>query len=227
MKNPTSHLRLALPLNLFKTVLFLFKANLILKSISRSYFYLPAYVEYRTKIYIHKTARIIFDNHGFLVLGTENSSFWGWARKCKIYMKDESKLIINGFNQIGIGTLVWLLDKGCITFNGDVSTSGDNKIICKSKITIGRGTQIAFGVTISDHDFHKTYTYGVENPETKPIIIGENVWIGMNSIILKGVTLGDNCIVAAGSVVTKSFPNNVMIGGNPAKIIKNNVEFYG
>ena len=53
-----------------------------------------------------------------------------------------------------------------------------------------------------------------------PIAIGNNVWIGSKSIILKGVKLGDNVIVAAGSVVTKSFAGNVMIGGNPAGIIK-------
>lgn len=227
MKNPVSHLRLSLFLNLIKSTFFLFRKNLFLKSYSRAYLWLPAYIEYRTKISMHRLSEIIFDNDGFLVLGTENSSFYAWARKCKIYMKSRSKLTINGFNQIGIGSLVWLLDNASVTLDGDVSTSGDNKIICKSSIFIGKGTQIAFGAIISDHDFHKTYTNGLQNPETKPIVIGKNVWIGMNAIILKGVCLGDNCIVAAGSVVTKSFTNNVMVAGNPAKIIKENVEFYG
>jgi maltose O-acetyltransferase len=54
----------------------------------------------------------------------------------------------------------------------------------------------------------------------KPIKIGNNVWIGGNAIICPGVTLGDNIVVAAGAVVTKNFPDNVLIGGNPAKIIK-------
>lgn len=54
----------------------------------------------------------------------------------------------------------------------------------------------------------------------KPVKIGNNVWIGGRSVIAPGVTLGDNVVVAAGSVVTKSFPDNVVIGGNPAKIIK-------
>lgn len=55
----------------------------------------------------------------------------------------------------------------------------------------------------------------------KPVKIGDNVWIGGRSVIAPGVTLGNNVVVAAGSVVTKSFPDNVVIGGNPAKIIKN------
>lgn len=54
----------------------------------------------------------------------------------------------------------------------------------------------------------------------KPITIGNNVWIGGSSVLIPGVTLGDNVVVAAGAVVTKSFPDNVVVGGNPARIIK-------
>ena len=54
----------------------------------------------------------------------------------------------------------------------------------------------------------------------KKVVIGNKVWIGGGAIILPGVTLGDNVVVAAGAVVTKPFPDNVVIGGNPAKIIK-------
>jgi acetyltransferase-like isoleucine patch superfamily enzyme len=53
-----------------------------------------------------------------------------------------------------------------------------------------------------------------------PIVIGNGCWIGTRALILPGVTIGDGCLVAAGSVVTKSFPSNVMVGGVPAEIIK-------
>ena len=56
-----------------------------------------------------------------------------------------------------------------------------------------------------------------------PITIGENVWIGCRALILKGVTIGDGAVVAAGAVVTKDVPANCVVAGNPAKIIKENV----
>jgi maltose O-acetyltransferase len=54
----------------------------------------------------------------------------------------------------------------------------------------------------------------------KPVIIGNNVWIGGNAVINPGVHIGDNVVVASGAVVTKNVPNSVVVGGNPAKIIK-------
>jgi galactoside O-acetyltransferase len=53
-----------------------------------------------------------------------------------------------------------------------------------------------------------------------PITIGNNVWIGMNSVIMRGVTIGENSIIGANSVVTKDIPANVIAAGNPCKVIK-------
>jgi len=86
-------------------------------------------------------------------------------------------------------------------------------------IIIGKGTYIApnVGIITSDHDPQNLVNY--LPPEN--VIIGENCWIGMNAMILPGVILGDYTIVGAGAVVTKSFQEgNVIIAGNPAKIIK-------
>lgn len=88
-----------------------------------------------------------------------------------------------------------------------------------AKIYIGGGTYIApnVGIITTNHDLYNIN----KHMDGKDVIIGNKCWIGMNAIILPGVKLGDNTIVGAGSVVTKSFPDgNIVIAGNPAKIIK-------
>ncbi|WP_423189654.1 sugar O-acetyltransferase [Alkalibacterium sp. f15] len=88
-------------------------------------------------------------------------------------------------------------------------------------ITIGKNAMLgpAVNLVTPEHPLKATernsgYEYG------RPITIGDNCWIGTNATIVGGVTLGDNVVIAAGSVVTKSFSDNVVIGGVPAKIIK-------
>lgn len=96
-------------------------------------------------------------------------------------------------------------------------------------LTIGAYSKITRGVTILTHDYSLSVlrrVYGEwigEGAETK---IGENCFIGMNATILMGTTLGNNVIVGAGSVVRGTFPDNVVIAGNPAKIICTLEEHY-
>lgn len=88
-----------------------------------------------------------------------------------------------------------------------------------AKLIIGKGTKIApnCGFITSNHNFYNLN----KSAEGKDIRIGENCWIGMNSVILPGVILGNHTIVGAGSIVTKSFTEgNCVIAGNPAKKIK-------
>lgn len=96
-------------------------------------------------------------------------------------------------------------------------------------ISIGRGCKITEGVKILAHDYSIIVTRRIYNTHTgnaKKTIIGDNVFIGMNAIILMGAHIGDNCIVAAGSVVTKKFPDNCVIAGNPARIICTLDEYF-
>src|SRR5690606_16110848 len=95
-------------------------------------------------------------------------------------------------------------------------------IHAQKKIKIGNNTVIAAGVQIVDSNGHETIstnrTVGRDIPES--IIIEENVWIGLNSIILKGTHIGKNSIIGANSVVKGIFPDNSLLIGNPAKVVK-------
>ena len=83
-------------------------------------------------------------------------------------------------------------------------------------IHIDEYTSLTANVTVLTHDYI--------NRKHKDTYIGKNCFIGMNSIILPGITIGDHVVVAAGSVVTKNVPSNSLVGGNPAKIIRENIQ---
>lgn len=227
MKNWSAHLQPEAPANLAKSLLFRLSRRCVVGgSIASGYLGLPTYMDWRTNLHFERGASVSFSDDAFLVLGTERSSFRGWAGRTSLFLKENAKLEIHGYNQIGRGSLVWIMAGGRVEMHG-ATTNGVNKIIAKERVTIGRGTQIAWGVTIADHDFHRTFTDGVPNPETAPVRIGEGVWIGMDATILKGVEVGDGAVIAAGAVVTRSVPPRALVGGVPARVIKENVEFHG
>ena len=126
---------------------------------------------------------------------------------------------------------------------GDNCYIGNSSFISVSEIIIGNNVTIAWGCTIYNHNSHSldyldrrkdlidqrndyfnkkplTRSKDWSKVITKPIIIEDDVWIGFNCIILKGVKIGEGAIVAAGSVVTKDVQPWTMVGGNPAKLIK-------
>ncbi len=133
-------------------------------------------------------------------------------------------------NMIGLSQRCMLVAKGGnISIGSGVCMSGCT-LYSMNRIRIGRGTDIGSGCKIIDTDFHPlpfSERFPKDQPnkvKTKPIKIGEGCFIGANSIILKGTTLGKNVVVGAGSVVSGTFPDNVIIAGNPARIIKENKE---
>ena len=120
---------------------------------------------------------------------------------------------------------------------GDFTLLNGALIMAEEKIDIGSHCLISWNVGIADSDFHPLEPaqrlvdakalapFFKDRPprpklKTAPVRIADNVWIGMNATILKGVSIGDNSVVAAGSVVTKSVPANTVVAGNPAIVVK-------
>jgi len=124
--------------------------------------------------------------------------------------------------------LIEVRDNATLIIGNDVGLS-DVSIICHEKITIGNNVLIGLQSQIRDTDNHslnpQDWLNGLDwkNKKTAPISIGDNVFIGGCSIILKGVTIGSNAIVGAGSIVTKDIPPYEIWAGNPAVCIKKHI----
>jgi len=104
---------------------------------------------------------------------------------------------------------------------GENTAIGDRTEIHAGQcVNIGANCNISWDVCIMDRDYHK---FNSPAEIIKPVNIKDNVWIGCNSIITKGVTIGEGAVVAAGSVVTKDVPPKTVVGGNPAKVIKEDI----
>lgn len=90
-------------------------------------------------------------------------------------------------------------------------------------VSIGNNVNLAQGITVTalNHNFDDaTKRIDEQGVSTKPVVIGDDVWIGANVVVLPGVTIGSHCVVAAGAVVTKDVPDRTLVAGVPAKVIK-------
>lgn len=117
---------------------------------------------------------------------------------------------------------VWFAGErlGRITLGDFVLVSPGVRIISSIGIEIGTDSMLASDVYISDSDWHGIYDRTQEAGQAAPVKIGRNVWIGIGALVGKGVTIGDNSIIAAGSVVVKDIPANVIAAGNPCRPVR-------
>lgn len=138
---------------------------------------------------------------------------------CSIFAGCSFAVKGNGFCSVGDHTLL----------NGAL-------IMCEQEVTIGTHCLISWNVGIADSDFHPLdpvarrrdaelmnpyFAKGDRPPiPTRPVRIGNNVWIGMGAIVLKGVTIGDDSVIGAGAVVSRDVPAGVVVAGNPARVVK-------
>jgi acetyltransferase-like isoleucine patch superfamily enzyme len=94
------------------------------------------------------------------------------------------------------------------------------RIAAATGITIGDNCMFATNSYVTDADWHDQYDRTAAPGKTSAITLKDNVWIGDSAIVCKGVTIGDNSIVGAGAVVARDVPPNVIVAGNPARIVK-------
>ncbi len=110
--------------------------------------------------------------------------------------------------------------QGRIQIGDCVLMSPGARLSASDEIVLGNGVMMANGAYITDSDWHTLYDRTARAPEPTPVHIGDNVWLGDHATVLKGVTIGANSVVAAQAVVTRDVPANVVVAGNPARVVK-------
>lgn len=138
--------------------------------------------------------------------------------------------------KIGGGGFIELGARNIFTRNSSLQASGGRivlgsgnyfnesaKIICMEEVQVGDNCLFADSVNVYDHD-HKIDDLNLpinkQGYATRPVRIGNNVWLGAKVVVLKGVKIGDGAVIAAGAVVTKDVPAYAIAGGIPAKVLK-------
>ena len=160
------------------------------------------------------------DFRGFPHIFSRTSGKIVIGNDCKIYSSTVS-------NHVGLNHKVIIrtqLPEAEIIIGNNVGISGST-ILSRVKITIGDNTNIGANCFITDTDHHpldpiERLSNSSKNIVNKPVSLGKNVWLAEGVKVLKGVSIGDNSIVGTGSIVINSVPANVIVAGNPAKIIR-------
>lgn len=175
-------------------------------------------------INVSTTAKIELDENSHLEINRVNIKRKK-VKPCTLWLGEKSVFHCKGSFTMYEGAAVVILDEGILEV-GSYSYMNESLIQCATHISIGDGCAIAGGVLIQDTDFHPILDEnGVPKCYSKPIKIGNHVWICANAIILKGVNIGDGAIIAAGAVVTKDVPAYCLVAGNPARVIRENINW--
>lgn len=134
-------------------------------------------------------------------------------------------IVFKGKCNIGHGSKISVGKNAKLTLGNNFAVSAESSIVSFLEITFGSNCLLSWDILIMDTDFHKIKDNSntvINNP--KPVIIGDNVWIGCRSLILKGSEIPNGCIIGANSVVSKKLDNErSLYVGNPCKLVKEDV----
>lgn len=168
---------------------------------------------------IHWTCKLLIYNFGKIDLG----------KGASIQEHTAVEIFKNGHLSIGTrtaicrGSILFVLNGAKLSIGNNSYIGEYNNIRCTGKIRIGDNVRISQLITITDGQYNfsdKNRLIGNQGYQKGKVIIGDDVWVGSNSVILPGVKIGNGVVVGAGSVITKNIPDYAVVVGNPARVIK-------
>ena len=170
-------------------------------------------------IELDKASKMILNQT--LTIGTPQVK--GSHKETRLLLEENATMTVNNQFMMFAGSYIRVIKGGHLILHGGFINE-NVQITCGDRIEIGRDCAIGRDVVIRSYDGHTIEQDGYRISE--PIVIENHVWIGQGAQILKGVHIGEGAIVAAGAVVTKDVPAHAVVGGVPAKVIKENVKWH-
>lgn len=137
-----------------------------------------------------------------------------------IHIGDCFTAVAEPMHRVEIGVWGRGAGEGTIRIGNCVLMSPGSRISASDEVVIGDGVMMANGTYITDSDWHTVYDRTTRSDVVTPVHIRDNVWLGDHATVLKGVTIGENSVVAARAVVTRDVAPNVVVAGNPARVVK-------
>lgn len=174
--------------------------------------------ESRTVIQMNDGAKLILNDR----LKTGIRQVLGSKSETRILLEEKSELVVNGRFDVFSNSYIRVVKGGKLILEGGFINE-NVQITAGDIVKIGKDATIGRDVVIRSYDGHVICEEGYR--KSASITIGDHVWIGQRAMILKGVTIGDGAIVAAGAIVTSDVPANSVVAGVPAKIVKENVNW--
>lgn len=200
-------------LNLFRMLMYGFMGNIFIPF----KIYGSAFVKKRKGCSLQLAGRVTIGNPRSLAVVSKLPA--------NLYFGSHSEIVLGSSVCIGPGVNIIVKDNATLLIGDNTYFTSDMHLEVVNSVTIGKNCAISWGVTIIDDDHHRVLSDQKNTAGEKQVVIKDHVWVGCNVTILKGTQIGMNSIVAAGSVVKGSFPDNCLIGGNPAKVIKENINW--
>jgi acetyltransferase-like isoleucine patch superfamily enzyme len=175
-----------------------------------------------TRLRLDRGARIRVPRDCRLVIGKHHAG----GAPSSLDMRRNARLTINGSGRVSMarGTRVLVLTDAHLEIGAETVINFSTTITCFTHIRIGLNSGIGWNSNVFDGNAHELTVDGVPRPASKPVSIGDHVWVGSGVTIL-GATIGDGAVVGAGSVVVSAVPSKALVAGNPARIIGKNVSF--
>jgi len=138
---------------------------------------------------------------------------------------DNNRIVIDRTSRFMGPCKIKMFGNAILHICDDAGIRGVEFVLEKADITIGKRCMFSYDITVRNTDSHRVISLLDNKVVNKPnnILLGDLVWIGQGATILKGVTIGNNSIIAAQSVVTKDCPSNAITAGNPARIVKTGI----